>query len=381
MDMENNPDVESTSKGIILVVDDSPTNLKFLFNTLSKDGFQVLSAEDGESGIEQAIRMQPDIILLDVLMPGIDGFETCRRLKAHEATRDIPVIFMTVLSEPVDKLRGFNAGGVDYVPKPVHHEEVLARINAHLTIRNQQTQLQEQADQLKALNASKDKFFFVISHGLQSPFEDLLHFTEFIAEHIGHCSQEEIKEIVGTLRNSVENLHELLKNLFTWSGIQRGTIEFYPQYIDIREIVNRNLKLFMPVAEQKHVTLRSLIQDEMVVYADASMTYAIIRNLVSNALKFTDAGGKVRISAAHNETCVEVSVSDTGVGMSEEDLSKLFRIDVKHQQIGTAGEEGTGLGLILCKELVKKNSGTLSIESEAGKGTTVTVTLPKSPEI
>ena len=115
--------------------------------------------------------------------------------------------------------------------------------------------------------------------------------------------------------------------------------------------------------------------------SDASMAYAIIRNLVSNALKFTDTGGKVRISAAHNKTFVEVSVSDTGVGMSEEDLSKLFRIDVKHQQTGTAGEEGTGLGLILCQELVKKNGGTLSIESEAGKGTTVTVTLPKSPEI
>lgn len=381
MNRENNPGIKRASKGVILVIDDSLTNLNFLFNTLSKDGFQVLSAGDGESGIEQAIRMKPDIILLDVLMPGIDGFETCRRLKAREVTRNIPVIFMTVLSEPVDKLKGFNAGGVDYIPKPVHHEEVLARINAHLTIRDQQVQLREQAEQLKELNASKDKFFFIISHDLQHPFEDLLHFTDFITKNIEHCSQDEMKEIVGTLRNSVENLYELLRNLFTWSSIQRGTVEFHPQYLDIREIIERNLKLFMLVAEKKHVTLRSLIPDETVVYADASMVYAIIRNLVSNALKFTKTGGKVRISAAPHENSVEVSVSDTGVGICEEDLSKLFQIDIKYQQTGTAGEEGTGLGLILCKELIEKNGGRLSIASEIGRGTTVTFTLPKPPKM
>jgi len=379
MDMGNNLSTESRSKGVILVIDDSPTNLKLLFNTLSKDGFQVLSARDGESGLEQAVRMKPDIILLDVLMYGIDGFETCRRLKVHKATRNIPVIFMTVLSEPMDKLKGFKAGGVDFITKPIHHEEVLARVNSHLTIRHQQAQLRKQAEQLKELNASKDKFFSVISRDLQSPFEGLLHFTEFLMENIEGCSQNEIKEIVGTLQNSVGNLYELLRNLFTWSSVQRGTMEFYPQYVDICEIIARNLRLFMPIAERKHITLKNLVQDEMSVYADAGMVYAIIRNLISNALKFTKTGGKVRISAAQNNELVEVSVSDTGIGISEEDLSKLFRIDVKYQQPGTAGEEGTGLGLILCKELTEKNDGSLSLESEIGKGTTVTFTLPKPP--
>jgi two-component system sensor histidine kinase/response regulator len=365
--------------GVILVIDDSPTNLSLLFTTLGKAGYQVLSAKDGESGIEQAIRMKPDIILLDVLMHGIDGFETCRRLKSNQATQNIPVLFMTVLTDMEDMLKGFRMGGVDYIKKPLQHEEVLARVNAHLTIQHQQKQLQEQAEQLKELNASKDKFFSIISRDLQSPFEELLYFTEFITENIEECSQHEIREIVGTLQDSVENLHELLRNLFTWSSVQRKTIEYHPQYIDLREIVTRNLSLFRLNAEQKHITLRSLIQNEMPVYADASMVYAVIRNLVSNALKFTEVGGKVRISALQNKEFVEISVSDTGIGICEEDLSKLFRIDVKYQQTGTAGEEGTGLGLILCKELVEKNSGSLSVKSEVGKGTTVTFTLPKPP--
>ncbi len=372
-------DTENNVKGVVLVIDDSPTNLKLLFTTLSKAGFQVVSARDGESGVEQAIHMKPDIILLDILMPGIDGFETCRRLKTHKATQDIPVIFMTVLSEPVDKLKGFNVGGVDYITKPLHYEEVLARVNTHLTIWRQQEQLQEQAEQLQELNASKDKFFSIVSSDLQSPFEELLYFTEFIKENIEDCSRDEIKEIARTLRSSVENLHELLRNLFTWSSVQRGTIEYHPQYIDIREIIGRNLALFKPNAEQKHITLSSLIQGEVPVYADAGMVYAVIRNLISNALKFTEAGGNIKISAAQNKEFVEVSVSDTGIGISEEDLSKLFRIDVKNQRIGTSGEEGTGLGLILCKELIEKNGGNLSLESEVGRGTRVTFTLPKPP--
>ena len=371
--------MEDHSKGVILVIDDSSTNLKLLDTTLSKAGFQVILAKDGEIGVEQAIQTKPDIVLLDVLMYGIDGFETCRRLKAYEVTRNIPVIFMTVLSEPVDKLTGFNVGGVDYITKPLYHEEVLARVNAHLTIRRQQKQLQDQTDQLQALNASKDKFFAILSQDLQGPFEELLHFTEFITEHIEGCRPEEIKEIVGTLRNSVGNLHELLKNLFAWSSIQRGALECHPQYFDIREIIGRNLTLFRATAEQKRIIIKSLVQAEIPVYADAGMVYIVIRNLISNALKFTKSGGKVRISATENQAWVEISVSDTGIGISAEDIAKLFRIDVKYQRVGTAGEEGTGLGLVLCKELVEKNGGRLSLESEVGKGTTVTFTLPKPP--
>lgn len=368
--------MEDRSKGFILIIDDSLTNLKLLTMTLGKAGFQVHSARDGETGIVQAGQLKPDVILLDVLMEGIDGFETCRRLKANAETKDIPVIFMTVLSEPIDRLKGFEVGGVDYIVKPLYHEEVLARVHAHLTIRQQHRQLQEQTQRLQELNASKDKFFSIIYHDLQSPIEGLLHFTEFISQNIQKCSQAELEEIVNTLRNSVGNLYELLKNLFTWASIQRGKLDYYPLYIDVREIVARNISLLMPNAEQKHITLKNLIQNELMAYADASIVYAIVRNLLSNALKFTEPGGKVTVNAGIEDHLVKVSVADTGIGIPQEDVTKLFQIDVRHQRIGTAGEEGTGLGLILCKELVERSGGTLVIASETGKGTTVMFTLP-----
>lgn len=372
-------EAHEASQGIILIIDDSPTNLKFLFSVLGKAGFQVLLARNGETGIEQAIEMKPDIILLDILMYGIDGFETCRRLKANSATCDIPVIFMTVLSEPVDKLKGFQVGGVDYITKPLHYEEVLARIKSHLTIRRQQEQLQKQAQHLQELNASKDTFFSIISHDLQVPFEELLHFTEFMAENIQGCGPDEVEEIVDTLRQSVGNLYELLKNLFTWSSLQRGTMECYPQHLDIREIIERNVSLCRTKAEEKQIVLKNLIEQEIPAYADAGMVYAIIRNLLSNALKFTESGGKVSIDATQHERCVSVIISDTGIGIAPDDLKNLFQVDVKYQQTGTAGEEGTGLGLLLCQELIEKSGGKLILESTVGVGTTVTLRLPKVP--
>lgn len=371
--------MEDSSKGVILIIDDSLTNLKLLSMTLEKGEFEVISAKSGENGLEEAIRQSPDVILLDILMEGMDGFETCKRLKAHEATKDIPVIFMTVLSEPVDRLKGFEVGGVDYIVKPLFHEEVLARVNAHLTIRRQQKQLQEQTKRLEELNASKDKFFSIVSHDLQSPFEDLLHFTEFIAENFAHCSPEEVEEIVSTLRNTVGNLYELLKNLFTWASVQRGKMEYYPQFINVQEIVERNMTLFRANAEYKHVMLKNLIKHELPAYADAGAVYAIVRNLISNALKFTEPEGKVTIDAMPEDQYITISVADTGIGMEKEDVATLFRIDTKYQRVGTAGEEGTGLGLILCKELVEQSGGMLSLVSELGQGTTVTFSLPKAP--
>jgi two-component system, sensor histidine kinase and response regulator len=371
--------MEEQSKGVILIIDDSPTNLRLLLMTLSKAGFKVISAEDGELGIKQAIQAKPDLILLDVLMYGIDGIETCQRLKAREDTKDIPVIFMTVLSEPLDRLQGFRVGAVDYITKPLYHEEVLARINAHLTIRRQQQQLQEQTEQLQALNDNKDKFFSILSQDLQVPFEGLLHYTEFIIAHVNGCSRDEIKEIVGTLHTSIENLYELLKNLFTWSSVQRGSLECHPKSFDLRELLERNLTLLRPTAEKKQILLKNFVRDSLLVYADASMIYIVMRNLITNALKFTNRGGKIKISAVENPDSVEITVVDTGSGIPVEDLPKLFHIGARYQRTGTEGEEGAGLGLILCKELVEKNQGTLAITSAPGNGTTVTMMLPTAP--
>jgi signal transduction histidine kinase len=228
------------------------------------------------------------------------------------------------------------------------------------------------------LNASKDKFFSIISHDLRSPFNVMLGFSQLIDENADRYSKAEIKTKVGKLRTSAEQLYALLENLLTWSRIQRGAMEYDPGNVDINEIVEDNIDLFTSRAEQKQITLRNFIAQETMVYADANVVSTVLRNLLSNAMKFTSSGGTIDVSAQpHGEQFLEVAVADTGMGIKEEDFSKLFRIDVQYTHVGTAGEKGTGLGLNLCKDLVEKNGGIIRFESEIGKGTTFKFTLPK----
>lgn len=239
-------------------------------------------------------------------------------------------------------------------------------------------ELKEKNAQLYELNANKDKFFSIISHDLRSPFNTLLGFAQLLSDHIERYSLDEINHTVNKIRTSAESLHTLLENLLTWSRIQRGVMEYEPEMINLREIIADNIDLFASRADQKQIALTSFVQEEILIYADYNMVNTVIRNLVSNALKFTKAGNTIDISAREQESHVEIAISDTGIGITPEDLPKLFRIDVQYSHTGTAGEKGTGLGLSLCKDLVEKNGGKIWVESEVGKGTTFRFTLPKA---
>ncbi len=364
------------AKSIIFIVDDDPTNLHVLVDALSHENVTVSAAKSGEEALKQVEKVNPDIILLDVLMPGIDGFETCRRLKENETTTEIPIIFMTALADTVNTVTGFEVGGVDYITKPFQVEDLLARVNAHLTIRKQQQHIRKQNEQLKELNATKDKFFSLIAHDLRNPLVGFLSFAHII-EHLEDMGKDQSQELTRQFRESAENLFALLENLLAWSRIQRGILEYLPQQINIGAIAARNVKLLTLNAEQKQITLSNSSQAEIPVYADFNMLDTVIRNLLSNALKFTKRGGTVTISATYDENAVMVSVSDTGMGIAEEKLPNLFRIDAKTQREGTDDEKGTGLGLILCKEFVERQGGSIWVESKVGKGSCFTVSLPR----
>ena len=233
---------QELTKPTVLVVDDNPTNLQVLLESLKQTGSKILVARSGESAIQQAEYGKPDLILLDVMMPGMDGFETCRRLKTRDAFKEIPVIFMTALTETADKIKGFQAGGVDYVTKPLQHEEVLARVATHLTMRRLQQQLQEQHlllqekhAQLQAINASKDKFFSIISHDLRSPLSAVLVGLRMLTDPESGLSGEDKEDVIRDARDTTERLYDLLENLLVWSRIQRGLMEFAPRPLDARE--------------------------------------------------------------------------------------------------------------------------------------------------
>jgi signal transduction histidine kinase/DNA-binding response OmpR family regulator len=258
-------------------------------------------------------------------------------------------------------------------------QEIAERWQAEAKLRAAHKELKEKNVQLQEANASKDKFFSIISHDLRSPFNTLLGYTQLLIEHFETYSQEKLKQYIERVHTSAERLYVLLENLLTWSRIQRGVIEYEPKVLDLQDIANDNIDLFTSKAEQKQVTLNSAVQEEILVYADYNMANTVVRNLVANALKFTKAGDTIEISAQAHETSIEITVSDTGTGICQEDISKLFRIDVQYTNVGTAGEKGTGLGLILCQDLVKKNGGKIWVESEVGKGTTFRFTLPRQP--
>ncbi len=369
----------------ILVVDDTRDNLRLLSNILTEQGYLVRPVSLGARAVAGARAKPPDLILLDIMMPDMDGYAVCEALKADERTRDIPVIFISALHETFDKVKAFSIGGVDFITKPFQPEEVLARVETHLTLRNMQKSLQAEISErkrveeaLREVNASKDTFFSIIAHDLKSPFTALLGYVEFAIQYLDETSKEEMREYLTQIKTSTESVYALLENLLTWSRLQRGVMEHHPEHVPLYKMVEHVVPIFISNAKQKQITLRSSVPNEISVYADVNMIYTVIRNLISNALKFVNAGGSIEITARQGTEYVEVSVSDTGVGIPEDALSKLFRIETKLTTVGTAGEKGTGMGLSLSHDLVEKNGGTLEVESEVEKGATFRFTLPSS---
>ncbi|MFH1195246.1 MAG: hybrid sensor histidine kinase/response regulator [bacterium] len=368
--------IEELYNHTILIVDDTPTNLGFLFKFLSGMGFKVWLTHDGESALEIIGEEKPDLILLDVLMPGKSGYEVCRLIKQNEATSEIPIIFISALNETIDKVKGFEAGAVDYITKPIQCEEVLARVVAHLTIRNQQKKLSE-------LNASKDRFFSIVSHDLRNAFMNILGFSQLMRESVEELNKKEItlqemQEIADKTYNSVKITYSLLENLLHWSSLQTGRAEFQPNNFALHKVCEKVSNLVSDIARNKEIKLNCNIDPAIQVYADENMVFTILRNLVSNAIKFTPRGGNVSIDAELKETFIAVSITDTGVGITEEEIANLFKIDEHQSKLGTENEKGTGLGLTLCKELVEKHGGRISVFGQPGKGSTFKFTIPSA---
>lgn len=237
--------------------------------------------------------------------------------------------------------------------------------------------LWESKRHLKQINDNKDKFFSIVSHDLKSPFNSLIGFSDMIYEDFDNLSIQEIKEYTGFIHKSVRNVYNLLENLLEWSRIQTGRMEFFPLKIEINSLIEEIFSTLRGNALRKNISLSNQIGKNIFVFADKNMIRSVLHNLISNAIKFTAPSGEVMLLAAETERMIEISVSDSGIGINKDEISKLFRIDINFSKNGTANEKGTGLGLILCKELVEKNGGRISVESEYGKGSTFVFTLPK----
>ncbi|MCP4401375.1 MAG: response regulator [bacterium] len=562
---------DTEKKSTVLIVDDQSANIHALANIIKKD-YSIQTATGGVKALEIASgENPPDLILLDIMMPGMDGYDVCQQLKADERTRDIPIVFLSALTDVADKLKAFALGGNDYITKPFQQEEVMARVVTQLTMRKAQQQIEtknvqlqqeiqerkqaetdllrrhrqlallkqfgqlvsssleldqvldtilqevrellnivstsiwlltddrrelecrqiigagseqikharlpveegisgwvvdhgesamiadlwedprhhtvmgkqgqdsprsmisvplkaqdtvtgvlnlvdphvdhftpedlyfiesiaaeaaiaienarlysevkEKNSQLQELNASKDTFFSIISHDLRSPFNALLGFSQILADNIEQYTPDKIQAYARNVHTSADRLYTLLENLLTWSRLQRGAMQYTPELLNLDESVEDNILLFQIKAEQKQIRLTYDISEGLAAYGDVSMVDTILRNLISNALKFTQAGDRITVASRIAGEWIEIAVSDTGQGIKPDALPKLFRIDEKYSTVGTAGEQGTGLGLLLCQNLVQLHGGRIWVESEMGKGTSFTFTIPRYTDV
>ena len=226
------------------------------------------------------------------------------------------------------------------------------------------------------LNATKDKFFSIISHDLKNPFSSLLSISDLMVDSFNDTEEEDHKAGFKKINQSVKHLLDLLENLLTWSRSQRGRIKYDPVRFNLSNLVQENINLHRLLAERKGIMLLSSQQDEIYAYGDRDMINSVIRNLVTNAVKFTHKDRKVEIQLKAREKNIEVKIVDEGIGIATEQVEKLFRIDEKFKSTGTAGEKGTGLGLIICKEFVEKNGGEITVKSAPGKGSVFSFTVP-----
>jgi two-component system, sensor histidine kinase and response regulator len=365
-------------KANILIVDDLADNLKLLMSTLSKINLRSRPVKSGKLALATAFTMPPDLILLDIMLPDMSGYEVCEKLKADERTSHIPVIFLSSLNDPIDKVRGFSVGGVDYISKPFNASEVIARIENHLAIFRLQKELSKKNQQLTELNATKDKFFSIIAHDLKNPFVAILGFSELLINGYDNYSDKDRKDLIKQIYISSKKEFGLLENLLEWSLIQMNKIEFEPKILKITELISFNIDLYQSSLQNKQIKLEYKKVEDIFVYSDKNMIDVILRNLLSNAIKFTPKNGLITIDCKliKEEKKVSISISDTGVGISESDIEKIFNIENSYSKPGTENEIGTGLGLILCNDFVEKNGGEINVESEIGKGSTFWFTLP-----
>lgn len=313
---------------------------------------------------------QVDCILLDMHLPDGEKHEAFDMV--FDKNPNIPIILLTGHSDVQLGLELIDKGAQDFINKEdINSKDLIKAIK--FSIRRIKTE-----NQLRELNATKDKFFSIMAHDLKNPLSIFALATDTLVKEYDNLEKEDLNEYLIDLKDNAQNIYNLLENLLTWSRTQRGKINFNPDIFDLRFIIDGNLQLYLGAAHTKKLNFENLVKDEVKVYSDSNLVNTIIRNLVNNAIKFTNPGGKISISVDNNLKNYQVNITDTGVGMSELVLENLFRIDVNTTTLGTDNEKGTGLGLIVCKEFSKLIGGDIWATSELGKGSTFSFTIPKN---
>lgn len=383
--------MNAPSPSTVLIVDDTPANVRVLAEYLDGHGFNVTVAQDGEEGLERARFGRPDLVLLDAMMPGWDGFETCRRLKADPATSAIPVIFMTALSEVGDKVRAYEAGGVDYITKPFHAEEVLARVNTHLALRNMQRQLQERNDalqrevrereraeqvlaersrELARSNAELERMAYIASHDLQEPLRMVASYVQLLERRYMGQLDADAHEFIGFAVDGARRMQALIDDLLTISRVDTKGRPL--QRVELGEALDAALRSLRIAIDERNAKVQA---DPLpAVLGDAAQLTQVFQNLLSNAVKFCQASApRVEISARRDGAQWRICVRDNGIGVPEEHRERIFGMFQRLH--GRREYAGTGIGLAICQKIVERHGGSIRVEAAQGGGSVFIFTL------
>lgn len=372
MNMEINP-----SEYKILIVDDVMSNVLLLKVLLTNEKFAIATASNGRQALEQVEKENPDLVLLDVMMPDMSGFEVAQHLKSNPNTADIPIIFLTALNSTADIVKGFQVGANDFISKPFNKEELIIRVTHQISLVAAKRLILSKTEELQRTIAGRDKLYSVIAHDLRSPMGSIKMVLNMLilnlpSEKIG----TEMYELLTMANQTTEDVFSLLDNLLKWTKSQIGKLNVVYQDVDLVEVTDGVIEIFSMVASLKKIRIREMKPEKMMVNADIDMLKTVVRNLLSNAIKFSKENSEVLVKMEEVDGMAVVSVQDHGCGISEEGQKKLLHTDTHFSTFGTNNEEGSGLGLLLCKDFVVKNGGKLWFTSKEGEGSIFSFSIP-----
>jgi two-component system, sensor histidine kinase and response regulator len=359
----------------VLIVDDITKNLQVVGTILRQAGYSVTPATSGAEALEGLREQLPDLILLDLMMPEMDGLEVCRRLKADPLIQPIPVIFLTASNEMEHLVKGFEVGAVDYVTKPFNPPELLARVRTHLELKHARDTIVRYGQELSRLNEEKNEFMGIAAHDLRSPLNAVKGYSEMVLED--PALGPENSELIKRIQKAVARMAEMVQNLLDANRIERGEMQLSlapTNLVPVLESVVESQRTHA-TAKQQTLYLESEAGSALVLI-DPSLTLQALENLVSNAVKYSPPGMDIFVRLRKCAQSVRVEVQDQGPGLSAEDQKKLFGKFARLSAKPTGGELATGLGLSIVKKMVQAMNGKVWCESELGRGATCIVEFP-----
>jgi signal transduction histidine kinase len=375
---------QDAEKGNVLIVDDKLTNLKVLSAMLRRQGYHIETATDGVAGMRKVETFRPDLILLDIMMPEMDGYTVCEHLKADPVTADIPVIFISALDETIDKVKAFQVGGVDYVMKPLQVEEVVARVNSQVTLYKQRREIERLREEdriyFENLSRLREEFAQAATHDLKSPIAVIMGYINLIRKHEDILQHPDLHAYADEVFNASQYMLRLVTDILDYAKIETG-IDLHLTPTILQDFLADHVRTNEVLALEKNIDLSFVVPDEPArAMIDEAQMGRVITNLLSNAIKYTPEGGSVELSLQIDEDEAIIMVADNGIGIPDESLPRLFNRFFRVKRKEHQAAKGTGLGLSIVKLIVEQHGGSIGVESKLAVGTAFTVRLPLTSE-